>query len=1332
MHSSRPPSRIRLTVPMLLLSLLLAGADNEAVSQRVERVGTEDGAWRHAVVLGEMTGLGTTDLPARERTQILAMHDGDSLALRILGAGAPAAHEAKLKHDSEDIWRRERIEIFVDPTPETDDYFHLVLDRSGNRLDARHGEDGLAWNATWEGRIENRPKGWMATVRIPFASLHVEPPQPGDLYRLKVGRDGGQDGPLCWPPNASRSFHSREADGALYFETVDLLRNGGFEEGDPVAGAPPPWQPSMTSPEVKNAPQGTVETIADGGTEGSRALRVTKLASALWWPQIWNGGYVLRPGGTYEFSVMARGTLPQVNLRATAVVDGQQVKMSSTHATPKEWERLRFVFGVPERASGVSVGLSAPAGITGEVLYDQARLRRVLAAPGTATVRRPLTADPDPDPVQGLAAFMERQGTKPHDLFQDGESLLTHRIIFADRQFGTRIWMLDDSPTADHTGTASVWSAWNPTGTALFVEGARQLGKETRKGWFFTADFSRLVPSRGGRPAVWDPEAPDFFYSPASPTNQVTRTHWRTGEQRVVAEWEPLSWPASGQRLYGMTRDRRHLFIDLPNRGIFVPFVNDETKPIPRLGMYDGRPIGPGGKSIGANHNTVILQHETHGDLIALRTGMLIDRETGEKICIAAPLCGNTNYLRAFQEGRVKYPRGEEWNAYGLPWFARGVRLPEKLSMEELYQLWRNLPHATHGHESPSPDWQHIAMDGGATVIARVRDGHTQSIRLSPNGGNYHLQWTKHPRFLVGWVRGWSFGSYLRPENANIEFQIFADGTFQPIVDTKHNFNGYYSGGDFSMFSPDATKIHYGSSMTGRFRNYVAVMARPRPPEGLEAKRQDTGVLLRWRPSAYANETRGYLVYRSPTSGDGYRLLTGEPVPGTEYVDATDAAGTPHHYVVTSLEHCGLESGYSAEAVVGPAKRLVVYAEAEISIRDLDTEERPGLAFGVDRRTASDWGFLYRHPEATEGSAELNVSVPASGTYHLWARLRNARPGGSSWQIAAAGRNLSLSCAGDEWTWIRAEGAPLACPKGTVRLRLRTTDATAQMDLLCLATDAAFVPAGPRPERIEPPQPVATLHAQNLRPRANRLSWQASPNPAFSHYNVYAATDGEVRPTQEFLVGSPTEPTFLDWGLKAGKTYRYAVTVVDRRGNESPPTAAQATTPPAPPPTVHSLAFADAEAIGDFERKEGEAAYGKTYLVPQSPDTNAVSWRIDIPRDGTYYLWLRYLPRGDGNRGGEIRQSLRVRIDGETVTTELGGGLTDLHVPDSFLAPEHPRAPRLWTWAHPGSCNLVGIPLAAGSRTIGLDRLAPKIRYDALVITDEPSWTPPDGRLRQR
>jgi hypothetical protein len=1121
-------------------------------------------------------------------------------------------------------------------------------------------------------------------------------------------------------------------------DSSNLLTNGRFD-GPVGGGVPSPWQATMTSAEVDHAPQGTLDTVESPFESSENAIRLTKHGAASWWPQVWSPRMRLEPG-PYEFTVTAAGTLPQVSLRASAYVGGQRVRLDRSLELAADPQTLTHAFVVPPGTDHVSVGISAPANIGGEVVFGRAALRALDHTPISAIAAVPPGDQPDPDPIHGLESLMERHGQKPYELFERGDQLMALRVIFHDRQFGTPVWMLDHSPTVEHGGTASVWPAWNPSGSAIYLEGTRPLDGRTHGGWFFHDNYSRLRPSQGGRPAVWAPENDEWFYGPASPSSQVLRSNWRTGQQEIIADWERLSWPNSGMRVYGLTADDRHVFVDLPNRGIFVPLERDDEHPIPVLPLYDGRPIGPGGVSIGGNHYNVIYDHPEHGDLIGLRTGMLVDRKTGETTCVAVPLCGNTNYLRAFHDGRVRYPEGQQWNDYGLPWFVDGVRLPVELSMDQLYQLWRNTPHVTHGHESTSPDWQYIAVDGGTTRIYRVSDGQARSLRLSRNGGNYHLHWRQHPRFFVGWVRGWNFGSYLRPENANIEFQIFCDTTFQPIVDTKHRFNGYYAGGDFSMLSPDATKIHYGSSMTGRFRNYIAVMAAPRPPRTLDWQPTDSAVMLQWEPSNYHHETRGYLVHRADQSGGPYRQLTAEPVDATTWRDTTIQPGKAYFYVISAVEHSGLESRYSEEAALAgiqlpdqPDTPVTVYIEPEDSIRDLPTGELPGLSMGVDRHSASDWYYLYRHPEAAEGEAHLPVTLPVTGRYQLWARVRCQGSQAARWTITAGDRTFTVGTDAAQWTWVRAEQPPLDHPTGRIELGLMTSDAFAQLDLLCLTTDTDFIPSGPRPQNTQPPPAVEGLRVDNVQPRVNQLRWQPSTSERFAHYHVYAARQPLTEPDQCWRIGSPTESELIDWGLQADTEYYYAVTVVDRQGNESPLSPlAQVKTPPREQPlALLELHFAEGQTEGSFERSTSGGTRGPAYLVPEDPDANRVSWEIEVPHDGQYSFWLRYLHRGSGNRGDEVRQSIHAAIGGRHLAT-LGGGQTDLHVPDHRIAEDDPLADRFWTWAWPGSVNLETVTLSAGRHTLTLSNLTPGVRYDALILTDEPAWQPPDGRLRQR
>jgi hypothetical protein len=194
----------------------------------------------------------------------------------------------------------------------------------------------------------------------------------------------------------------------------------------------------------------------------------------------------------------------------------------------------------------------------------------ILIAAGCETeVAEPTTNFPIlEEPVRGMESFMERHGEKPYELFLRGGELLTHRVIFEDRDYGTEVWMIDDSPTVDHAGTASVWPAWNADASLLYLSGMR-LGEEGPQRWFVNADYTRLIPEApSGRP-VWDRENPDIYFIHRA--GELIEGNARTGQTRTLATWEP--YPRADiereqpERTYGLTRDNRYIFFDTPNAG---------------------------------------------------------------------------------------------------------------------------------------------------------------------------------------------------------------------------------------------------------------------------------------------------------------------------------------------------------------------------------------------------------------------------------------------------------------------------------------------------------------------------------------------------------------------------------------------------------------------------------------------------------------------------------------------------------------------------------------------------------------------------------------------
>lgn len=89
------------------------------------------------------------------------------------------------------------------------------------------------------------------------------------------------------------------------------------------------------------------------------------------------------------------------------------------------------------------------------------------------------------------------------------------------------------------------------------------------------------------------------------------------------------------------------------------------------------------------------------------------------------------------------------------------------------------------------------------------------------------------------------------------------------------------------------------------------------------------------------------------------------------------------------------------------------------------------------------------------------------------------------------------------------------------------------------------------PEDVFPPAVPAEFSAvQGV--GAIELVWQRNTEEDFAGYNVFRATEGG---DFEKIAGPIDAPAYSDRAVEAGKTYRYAVSAVDRTGNESARTA---------------------------------------------------------------------------------------------------------------------------------------------------------------------------------
>jgi hypothetical protein len=443
------------------------------------------------------------------------------------------------------------------------------------------------------------------------------------------------------------------------------------------------------------------------------------------------------------------------------------------------------------------------------------------------------------------------------------------------------------------------------------------------------------------------------------------------------------------------------------------------------------------------------------------------------------------------------------------------------------------------GHWAYSPLGRRVALTRAGISVRELATGEERSVY--PAGGG-HLTWSADP----DWFSITSSANELTiiyPDHLDWFQRICAPNTML--------FYSNYWGEAHGDLSPDGTKVGYGSNMLGDIDFYMAIVRRPDVPTNVASRRTPEGVEVTWQPGKHSREIAGYHVFRAEKSAGEYRQLTADPVAGTRYLDA-DAPAAQAAYVVTAIEHSSLESRFSEEARVAAAGAdtwqgpVTLLYEAEEG--DLNDWWGPWFLAGA----GNDRCAALRVPEP-EAPLSLVVSVPASGSYALLARVRT--PGRIEFSAAMDGQPLGggeYNCA--DLTWLSLtpeEGITLSA--GEHILTIASVSVGLLVDQVCLTSDLAFGPSERLGVDCVPPEPVTGLRAEATREFDVTLAWQPCGAPGIHHYNVYCREGEAPGAEQEFLVLSPSEPRMVDWGLQAGTEYHYQVTAVDRQGNESLP-----------------------------------------------------------------------------------------------------------------------------------------------------------------------------------
>ncbi|MGC8904590.1 endo alpha-1,4 polygalactosaminidase [Thermus sp.] len=195
------------------LGLALGQVAPEMVAQalpRTIRIGGELSQWeglpRYEVVLSNTFPA----KPVGHKGYFSVAYDRENLYL--LGVFEQKAETVRANNpaDHNEWWTDDTMEVFLRLDPKKPEYLHLAANPKGTRF--------KAYTFTTEYRTSGRIEKdrWILEWAIPFASLKVDPPKPGTIFGLKVGREhqAASEYPL-WPVGGD--YHSPTNFGYLVF-----------------------------------------------------------------------------------------------------------------------------------------------------------------------------------------------------------------------------------------------------------------------------------------------------------------------------------------------------------------------------------------------------------------------------------------------------------------------------------------------------------------------------------------------------------------------------------------------------------------------------------------------------------------------------------------------------------------------------------------------------------------------------------------------------------------------------------------------------------------------------------------------------------------------------------------------------------------------------------------------------------------------------------------------------------------------------------------------------------------------------------------------------------
>ena len=167
------------------------------------------------------------------KTRFRVAYDDANLYVEV-EAQLPAEMKFEAMGHDNGCFRQECLELFVDPTATRCRSFHFIWNPVENScldeayglledpLDPRFDQFDIDWNGKWSYETSREGDMWRSVVTIPYATLGVAKPEPGEKWLLNLGRETYKPGDLqigLWNPSLEgRGMRDLEALGSVVFK----------------------------------------------------------------------------------------------------------------------------------------------------------------------------------------------------------------------------------------------------------------------------------------------------------------------------------------------------------------------------------------------------------------------------------------------------------------------------------------------------------------------------------------------------------------------------------------------------------------------------------------------------------------------------------------------------------------------------------------------------------------------------------------------------------------------------------------------------------------------------------------------------------------------------------------------------------------------------------------------------------------------------------------------------------------------------------------------------------------------------------------------------------